>query len=247
MVKKKNLFEDLGKKLGFGSGKKKKVRKDNKIPDEILRKLPPGVKIKKIEIGPRQIIRFFIYLVLIFWILSTLRELLMPAEIVRVPLSKVVEVVREDKVKELTVMDDEILVELKGEDKILVSSKEPMVSMSEILQREGLEVGELNFRVENRQGWKVIGDIFMLLLTVGLPILVIFWLFSRQGGRGGGGMFGFGRSKAKLFIKGKQDIKFSDVAGVEEAKNDLMEVVDFLKHPGKYRKMGAGIGGFGKF
>ncbi len=239
MAKKKNLFEDLGKKLGFGGGKKKEVRKDSKIPDEILRKLPPGMKIKKIEIGPRQIIRFFIYLVLIFWILSTLRELLMPVEIVRVPLSKVVEAVREDRVEELTVMDDEILVELKGDDKMLVSSKEPTVSMVEILQREGIEVGKLNFRVENRQGWKVLGDIFMLLLTVGLPILVIFWLFSRQGGRGGGGMFGFGRSKAKLFIKGKQDIKFSDVAGVEEAKNDLMEVVDFLKHPGKYRKMGA--------
>jgi len=52
-------------------------------------------------------------------------------------------------------------------------------------------------------------------------------------------MFGFGRSTAKLFIKGKQDIRFVDVAGVEEAKNDLMEVVDFLKHPEKYRKMGA--------
>lgn len=52
-------------------------------------------------------------------------------------------------------------------------------------------------------------------------------------------MFGFGKSTAKLFIKGKQNLKFSNVAGVEEAKNDLVEVVDFLKHPEKYKKMGA--------
>jgi cell division protease FtsH len=66
------------------------------------------------------------------------------------------------------------------------------------------------------------------------------WLFKKQtGGAGGGGVFGFGKSTAKLFIKGKQSLTFKDVAGVEEAKNDLVEVVDFLKNPEKYHKMGA--------
>lgn len=240
MAKKKNFIGNWKKKLGLVKrSSKTKKEKENIIPQEILDKLPPGVKIKKIEIGPKQVIRIAIYLMLIFWILSTLRQVLMPEEIVRVPLSKIMEAVKEERVEEMTVMDDEILVTLRGEDKILVSAKEPMVSMSEILQREGIEIGELDFRVENRRGWKMLGDIFGLLLTVGLPLLFIFWLFSRQGGKGGGGMFGFGRSKAKLFIKGKQSTKFTDVAGVEEAKKDLMEVVDFLKHPEKYRKMGA--------
>ena len=244
MAKKKSLIENWKKKLGLvkrlvKKDSKVKKRKDSVIPKEILDKLPPGVKIKKIEIGPRQILKTIIYLMLAFWILSTLRQVLVPEEIVRVSLSKIMEAVKEERVEEMTVMDDEILVTLKEEDKILVSAKEPAVSMSEILQREGVELSEVDFKVENRQGWKMLGNIFSLLLTVGLPLLLIFWMFSRQGGKGGGGVFGFGRSKAKLFIKGKQDMRFVDVAGVEEAKNDLMEVVDFLKHPEKYRKMGA--------
>jgi cell division protease FtsH len=48
-----------------------------------------------------------------------------------------------------------------------------------------------------------------------------------------------GKSKAKLFAKGKQNVKFADVAGVDEAKHELEEVVDFLKNPDKYTKVGA--------
>src|SRR3989337_3050443 len=52
-------------------------------------------------------------------------------------------------------------------------------------------------------------------------------------------IFSFGQSKAKLFDKGKQSVKFADVAGVDEAKKELEEVVDFLKNPGKYKAVGA--------
>ncbi|MEK9200860.1 MAG: ATP-dependent zinc metalloprotease FtsH, partial [Patescibacteria group bacterium] len=52
-------------------------------------------------------------------------------------------------------------------------------------------------------------------------------------------LFSFGQSRAKLFDKGKQSVKFDDVAGVDEAKRELEEVVDFLKNPGKYKAVGA--------
>jgi cell division protease FtsH len=84
----------------------------------------------------------------------------------------------------------------------------------------------------------MMGEVLSLLLTIGLPVLLILWLFRKQSG-GNGGMFGFGKSTAKLFVKGKQNTTFKDVAGVKEAKDDLMEIVDFLKHPEKYHKMGA--------
>ena len=239
MAKKKSLVDQWREKL-MGKKRKGKRDSDNLIPKEILDKLPPGVKIKRIEIGPKQILRTFITLLLIFWGLSVAADLFLPKEIVQVPLSKIIEAVKEDKVKEMVVSDNEVAATLKDEDKMLISSKEPMVSMSEILQGEGIDVGKINFRVENNKGWKAFGEILSLVLTVGLPLMLIFWMFSRQAGKGGaGGMFGFGKSTAKLFIKGKQSLKFADVAGVEEAKNDLMEVVDFLKHPEKYRKMGA--------
>lgn len=212
---------------------------DNKIPKEVMDKLPPGVKVKRIEIGPKQLVQSFIYIMLAFWLVSSVRQALITEEIVKTPLSEVIEVIKNDRAEEITVVDNEILVKVKDEEKILVSSKEGGISMTEILQNEGVEVGKLKLNVDNRRGWKILGDILMLFLTIGLPLLFILWIFTRRAGGAGGGMFGFGKSTAKLFIKGKQSLTFKDVAGVVEAKNDLEEIVDFLKTPAKYLKMGA--------
>jgi cell division protease FtsH len=65
-----------------------------------------------------------------------------------------------------------------------------------------------------------------------------FWIF-RQARGAQDSLFTFGRSGARLFAKGKQKFTFEDVAGVEEAKKELEEIVDFLKHPAKYRRLGA--------
>ncbi len=221
--------------------KKSKAKKEETgVPKEILDKLPKGVKIMRVEIGPQQIIKTILYIVIAMWLLSMLRQVLLPETIVKVPLSTAIEAVKRGETEEITVLDNEIMVKLKNEDKVMVTSKEPGVSLVEILQKEGVDVAGVKLTVENRTGWKMMGDILSLLLTVGLPILLIFWFFSKQtGGAGGGGIFGFGKSTAKLFVKGKQNVTFKDVAGVEEAKKDLEEVVDFLKHPEKYRKMGA--------
>ncbi|MBU1256371.1 AAA family ATPase, partial [Patescibacteria group bacterium] len=69
--------------------------------------------------------------------------------------------------------------------------------------------------------------------------LILYFLSKRQMGSGPGGMFGIGKSGAKLFVKGKQSERFSSVAGVDEAKKELEEVVDFLKNPKKYKAVGA--------
>ena len=209
------------------------------IPKEIMDKLPPGVKIKRIEIGPGQIMKTLVTLLLFYIIGSALITGLVGDKVSKVPLSTVIEAIKKGEVKEMTVMDNEILATLKQDSKILVASKESNVSMSDIMQREGIDLSSVSFTVENRSGWKAIGEILGTLLGIGIPILFILWFFNRQNGAQGGGMFGFGKSTAKLFIKGKQNITFKDVAGVEEAKKDLEEVVDFLKHPEKYHKMGA--------
>jgi len=236
------FFEDLKKKIKKPKLEKKNSAKQNgknQIPKELLDKLPPGVKIKRIEIGPKQIVKFLIYLILGYWILSVLVQFLMPETVSQVPISEVIQKTKNHEVEKIVVADSQIVATLKNEKKILVASKEVDISMTEILQKEGVDLSTVNLQIENRQGWKMLGEILTLVLSVGLPIMFILWLFRKQGGGANGGVFGFGKSTAKLFIKGKQSLTFKDVAGVEEAKNDLVEIVDFLKHPEKYQKMGA--------
>jgi len=93
----------------------------------------------------------------------------------------------------------------------------------------------------------VVGDTLSWLLFP--AIMIIFWIFMmrRMGGGaggsgGGGGIFNVGKSKAKLFDKGKGiNTTFQDVAGLEGAKEEIEEIVDFLKHPKKYTELGAKI------
>ncbi len=87
------------------------------------------------------------------------------------------------------------------------------------------------------------------ILSWMVPILIIvaIWIFilrrMRPGGMGGGGgnIFDIGKSKAKLFEKGSSDVTFKDVAGLDEVKVEVKEVVDFLKNPNRYTKLGAKI------
>jgi cell division protease FtsH len=84
-----------------------------------------------------------------------------------------------------------------------------------------------------------------LLFSFGPTILLVVlfvWLMRRASGGGAGGMLGqFGRSRARRVETSHQTVTFDDVAGIDEAENELVEVVDFLKSPDKYRKLGARI------
>ena len=85
---------------------------------------------------------------------------------------------------------------------------------------------------------------FLALLTNGLPVLllifVLVWM-GRQAAKSQAGMFGFGRARARAASPDQPKISFADVAGADEAKQDLQEVVDFLRHPQKYHDIGARI------
>ncbi len=84
--------------------------------------------------------------------------------------------------------------------------------------------------------------IMEFLLTYLLPILGIWallWFFMRSATKGGGLMGGVGKSTAKMYVEKKTGVTFADVAGEEEAKESLTELVDFLKNPAKYKEIGA--------
>ncbi len=86
------------------------------------------------------------------------------------------------------------------------------------------------------------GSVLYFLLVVVLPLAVIFWLFRRMARTAGSsmqGVMGVGRSRAKVFDAERPTTRFADVAGYEGAKEEITEVVDFLRNPGRYRAAGA--------
>jgi len=100
--------------------------------------------------------------------------------------------------------------------------------------------GDVKYENGGSGFWDVFLQIFPFIL------LIAFWVFimRRMGGGGGGGIFSFGKSKAKLFdggTSGKDKITFKDVAGLMGAKQEVQEVVDFLRNPQKYTELGGKI------
>ncbi|MET2743822.1 ATP-dependent zinc metalloprotease FtsH [Staphylococcus caprae] len=89
-------------------------------------------------------------------------------------------------------------------------------------------------------------SVFVSILTTLIPVLIIallfiFFLSQAQGGGGGGRMMNFGKSKAKMYDSNKRRVRFSDVAGADEEKQELIEIVEFLKDNKKFKQMGSRI------
>ncbi|MBK8140770.1 MAG: ATP-dependent zinc metalloprotease FtsH [Chitinophagaceae bacterium] len=111
--------------------------------------------------------------------------------------------------------------------------------------KENPTVQQVVFDVDNERDWfgGILQFLLPVLLFVGIWILLMRKMGGGAGGGGGpGGIFSIGKSKATLFDKGtKVNITFADVAGLDEAKVEVMEIVDFLKNPKKYTNLGGKI------
>jgi cell division protease FtsH len=92
-------------------------------------------------------------------------------------------------------------------------------------------------------GRSLLGTLLLGFLPTILLVGALIWLARRQLGAGGGGLLGgFGRSTARRVTAGEQErVTFDDVAGIDEAEDELVEIVDFLKNPGRYTKLGARV------
>ncbi|UXR69778.1 ATP-dependent zinc metalloprotease FtsH [Staphylococcus sp. IVB6246] len=100
----------------------------------------------------------------------------------------------------------------------------------------------LEFTVKEEEGQSIFVSIISTLIPVlVIALLFIFFMSQAQGGGGGGRMMNFGKSKAKMYDSQKGRVRFSDVAGADEEKQELVEIVDFLKDNKKFKEMGSRI------
>lgn len=164
----------------------------------------------------------------------------------QVPYSKFIEQVKADQVEEATIGSERI--EYKLTEWAVQEPEDPRTfetrplptdrDLTEILENHNVEyTGALQ---GGGAGW-LVGALSWVLPPL-LFFGIAFWLFNRsQGGAGGPAALSVGKSKARIYSEGNTGVEFKDVAGVDEAVEELQEVVDFLKSAGKYKRLGAKI------
>jgi len=152
------------------------------------------------------------------------------------PLSEVLNLINDSKVQDVVVSGDRLEVLLKDGGKV-VTDKESGISFDEILKSNNIDRTKIagKLEVEHRL---TLDQILTPILMFGFPLLILFFIFRQMRGASGD-IMSFGKSRARVFNKDQSKINFKDVAGNEEAKKEMMEIVDFLKSPQKYRKVGA--------
>jgi cell division protease FtsH len=145
--------------------------------------------------------------------------------------------IKAGKVDKVTVDTNKLTVTYKDQS-VKTSTKEDAESFSDLLKNAGIDPASVKYEVVDQSLAKIIGDVAGIVLPI-ILMVAFFYFILRAQNKGAQDIFSFGRSRAKLFAKGRQSITFKDVAGVDEAKKELEELVDFLKNPAKYRKIGA--------
>ncbi len=181
----------------------------------------------------------------LFWLVlvaSTLAVIALtsPQESLKqVSLKSVTERANKGEISKIEIEGDDVKVTPKGQDKATEkSTKEPNSSIYEQGLNKDANV-DVNIKKPSETGNAIWAATSILLPVVLIGLLFLFMMRQAQGQNNQA--LGFGKSKAKLYGLDKEKVVFADIAGNDAAKQDLEEVVDFLKHPKKYQQLGAKI------
>jgi len=170
-------------------------------------------------------------LIYLFWYNSINRD------IEAINYTKLLKAVEENKVASLVVQDQHVQGKYK-DGKMFDTYVVPTEKFWESLKVHNVDV---EIYPQEKQSW---GAYLLLSILPFIILLVFFYFRQQQSGGGGGGsgkIFNVGKSKAKFFSPNTITVTFKDVAGVQEAKEDLKDIVDFLKSPEKFERLGAKI------
>lgn len=166
-------------------------------------------------------------------------------EIEQIALNRLVEQINQEEVTKITIRGNELEIELKDETREK-AVKEQDASLTESLKNYGVD--QEKFKLVDLEIKEESGKMFWLgiFFPTIIPILIIIffiWYMMRGSQKGQMQAFTFGRSRARLVNPSdkKNRVTFRDVAGLKEAKEELQEVVEFLKSPGKFTELGAKI------
>lgn len=150
--------------------------------------------------------------------------------------------IEKDQLKKIVIYDNFIIAEnINGE--LIRINKETGVSFWEIakdlnIPQEKLEKIEISS--QNKTSQEIILALIINLLPV-IVIIAIFWYMFSQAQKGAGQIFSFSKSSIKMYDPRKERITFNDVAGLKEAKEELKEIIEFLKNPQKFLSLGARV------
>jgi len=181
----------------------------------------------------------FIILTLVFSSVSDLAS----SKPTQLGITGLVEKINSGDVKSVAVSGNDLNIELKDGSKA-VSQKESETGITETFKNYGVEPNALKnieLTIGEPGGAKYwLGVIIPIMIPIIVMLLIFFWIF-RQAKTGANQAFSFGKVNLRLFSSARDKIMFKDIAGLKEAKEELNEVVDFLKNPKKFFNIGAKI------
>ena len=165
----------------------------------------------------------------------------------KIPYSTVLELLEDGQVKSFVVEDNKIALTLHapfgGKDELICALADVESFRAEVqpLLAELTAAGTLEYyHFVPETGWSFY-DLILPMLIVGLVLLILWFLLMGRAQAGGNGMNNFGKARTMLGVPGGKKVTFDDVAGADEEKQELQEVVDFLRDPEKFTKIGARI------
>ncbi len=209
---------------------------ENNVMDRLRSFFIPRTKQgKKDGLPPKAHFSIWYFFIMMFLILALQQYFLSP-KVESIPYSQFKQEVAQGNVEKLTIGPDNITGTLKAKE-----GKAGQQFVTDRVDDPGLvkELDDHKVDYSGRHESKLLGSLFSWILPIGIMILI--WRFAMKKMGPGAGVMSFAKSKARVFAENETNVDFSDVEGIDEAKAELQEVVEFLKSPEKFQRLGGRI------